>query len=231
MIRLTLFALTILAAMWSVRAQANTEDLERIRSAARDFAWSQHGRNPALVVEAGALDTRLQLPACPAALATALAPGSRELGPVTVSVRCPGPKPWTVYVPVRVQQFIEVLVAARPLARGEEIRAQDVSLVRQEVSMVSGGYLTDPAELAGKRLKRPLAPGALLSPQALESPPVVRRGQSVTILARNNGFEVRMAGEALNDAAPGEPVRVRNLHTKKVVEGTVLRTGTVQVAL
>jgi flagella basal body P-ring formation protein FlgA len=223
-------ALMALAAATATTAD-DWQDLEQVRAAARTFVLAQPRAGEPPQVSVDALDPRLTLPACRQPLAADLAPGSGRVGLVTVGVRCPGPKPWQVFTTLRVQHFAAALVAARPLARGETLQPGDVVASRQDVAMLAGGYVSDPADIIGKRTKRTLAAGQVLALNALESPPVVRRGRAVTIVARSGGLEVRMAGEALADAAAGEPVNVRSLANRRVLQATAIAADTVQVAM
>ncbi len=203
-----------------------------IEKTARDFMLAQarvYSGEPR--IEVGTPDPRLRLARCDQPLVAELPPGSRPVGSTTVGVRCPGSSPWSIYLPVRVQIFADILVAAHPLARGVPLTQTDVTLSRQDLAVVAGTALTDPAQAVGKRLRYPVATGAALNAGLLDLPPLVKRGQAVTIVSTGQGLEVRAAGEALADGTSGETIRVRNLLTRKVIQATVLEAGVVRVAL
>jgi flagella basal body P-ring formation protein FlgA len=213
-------------------AQAATESPARIEQAARSFALAQarsYGGTPEVAVTP--LDPRLQLVGCDRPLEAALAPGARPVGHTSVAVRCPGPHPWSVYVQARVRILAEVLVAARPLARGVPLTHGDLAVQRQDLTAVAAGALTDPAQVVGQRLRYPLAAGALLNAGLLQRSPLIRRGQTVTLISGRDGFEVSQSGEALADAAAGDSLKVRNPLTRRVIEGTVEAAGRVRVPL
>jgi len=182
-------------------------------------------------IEVSAPDPRLRLARCDQPLIAELPPGSRPVGATTVGVRCPGSSSWSIYVPVRVQIFANILVAARPLARGVPLTETDVTVSRQDLAAVAGNALTDPTQAIGKRLRYPVATGAALNASLLDLPPLVKRGQAVTIISAGQGLEVRATGEALADGTTGETIRVRNLLTKKIIQGTVLEAGLVKVSM
>jgi flagella basal body P-ring formation protein FlgA len=73
--------------------------------------------------------------------------------------------------------------------------------------------------------------GAVISPSALKSMKVVARGQVITLLAKAGTMEVRMSGKALASAALGQRVKVKNLSSKRVVEGVVESPGVVKVTM
>ena len=62
----------------------------------------------------------------------------------------------------------------------------------------------------------------------LSSPVLVKRGDAVLMLARREGIEVSMAGEALDAGARGAMVRVRNAGSGQVVRMRVAGQGTVE---
>jgi flagella basal body P-ring formation protein FlgA len=207
---------------------------EEIRDAARAFVLRQMAgggaQQDAQEVSVGALDPRLQLSRCALPLEAFAAHGSRITGAGSVGVRCAVPKPWSVYVPVQVTHYAEVVVAARSLTRGTQLGADDVRLVRREMRGITD-YFADVRHVIGKQLKRPLGGGAVLTAHVLEPARLVRRDERVTILVVSEALEVRMAGEALSDAAQGESVKVRNLISKRIVEGTATAPGVVTVRL
>ncbi|HAS50615.1 MAG TPA: flagella basal body P-ring formation protein FlgA, partial [Gammaproteobacteria bacterium] len=57
----------------------------------------------------------------------------------------------------------------------------------------------------------------------------VRQGETVTLIAGQSGMQVTSSGIALSDAGIGERVRVRNETSKRVIQGTVVEQGRVEV--
>jgi flagella basal body P-ring formation protein FlgA len=202
-----------------------------IQAAARTFLVEHLQRTQGVTpeVEDGHLDPRLQLADCTQPLEAFLPPGGRASGNTTVGVRCPGAQPWTLYVPVRVAVTGPVVVVTRPLARGALIGDADLQVVERDLAQLPFGHLQDPARVAGMQLLRPVSAGTALTPGMLEAPRLIRRGQQVTLLATAGSVEVRMSGTALGDGAEGERVRVRNLNSKRVIEGVVTAAGQIQV--
>jgi flagellar basal body P-ring formation protein FlgA len=213
-------------------ADGNRQDPEAIRLRVVTYLRSTVADSGSNVrIEVSSLDPRLHLAACGQPLVTTLAPGSRETGHVTVDVRCRAPQPWQIFVPARVQHRARVLVTIRPLARYEIVRSGDVMLADRDVAGVLGDYLTGAGAAVGKRMKRAVGPGIALTRAMVQNQPVIHRGDNVTILAEGGGIAVRVAGEALSDAAAGDTVRVRNIQTRRVVEGTAVAAGTVKVMM
>lgn len=172
-------------------------------------------------VRAGALDPRHRLPLCDAPLEGFMRRGAEINARSIVGVRCTGSKPWKVYVPVDVVVTAKVVTAARPLPRGHLVAAADTRLIERDVSTMQRGYYSDIKALAGLRLKQPLLAGQVITPAMLAADRIIRRGQSVTIVAAGGGINISMAGKALTDGALNQRIRVENSNSGRVVEGIV----------
>lgn len=217
----------------AIPAHENHEAHERILDAATRFMLAEarmtHGERFQVDVIPGRLDPRLRLRRCEHEPQAFLGPGSRMAGNATVGVRCPGPVSWTLYVPVRITVQGDVLVLSQPLPRGSLLQDSSLRLERHDVGSLPGGYLDDMSAARNMVLRRALPAGTVLTPQMVEPQRLVQRGQRVTLLAEGGTIAVRVEGEALAHGSQGERIRVRNLSSRRVVEGTVLSHGIVGV--
>ncbi len=178
------------------------------------------------------LDKRLKLAKCGHALEGFLPNHVTELRRNTiVGVRCAGPKPWKIYVPVHMAVYRQVLVTVRPLHRGDVITASDVRIDERDVATLHSAYLTDLEQLASKVLRRSVAEGTLVTIDLLNAERIIRRGQSVTLIVQRSGLKIRMAGTALMDGTVNQRIRVENSSSKRVVEGIVRSHQLVEVVL
>lgn len=177
--------------------------------------------------EAARLDPRLRLAACAQPAETFDPPGQRPGANMSIGIRCASATGWTLYIPVRMEMVADVVVLAAPVGRGTTLTPAHVRLESHDLAQLNGSWLTDPDEAVGMVLRRPVRPGSVLTGNVLERPKLVRRGERVRVVAAGGGFAVASEGEALNDAAQGERVRVRNLHSRSVIEGLVGADGQV----
>lgn len=168
------------------------------------------------------LDAALRMPACAAPLQ------AQPTGSNTVEVACPGG--WRLFVPVKVRRNQDVLVLNRGIATGETIGLADIGIEKRDAARIAGAVLADPAEAVGKVARRVLQAGTLLSAGDLVSPRLVRRGDTVELVSRRSGLEVRMRGRALSDAGQDERVSVENASSRRIVQGTVDASGAVVVS-
>lgn len=192
---------------------------------------SHKDRQQTVEVRVGSLDPRLRLTPCGSELDIFQPAGARPWGNTSVGVRCPAPRPWTIYLSASVHVFDQVQVASRPLTRGTILSAADLRRERRDLTTLSGGYETGAAGVVGKQLQRPLRAGEVIPSRALSSALVIKRGEQVTILARQGGMEVASSGIALHNAAMGERLQVRNRSSQKLVEGTVIAAHKIEIGL
>jgi len=208
------------------------EDPARIRDAAeravRDTAAMA---TTELSAVAEPTDPRLRLARCSAAPHARIVGDGQLREHTTVAVRCEAGAAWLVYVSVAVSTDMPVLVARRALPRDAVPTPADFMAVVRRVPGTSALFVTDPAQLAGKRLLRPLGVGEALSADALLTAPVVRRGQQLMLLAHAGGMDVRVTVVALMDGRAEERIRVQNPASLRVVEATVRSPELVEIAL
>jgi flagella basal body P-ring formation protein FlgA len=179
-------------------------------------------------VTVGSLDPRLQLAPC-ARVEPYLLPGTRLWGRTAIGVRCLEGATWTVALPVTVTVHGRALVAAESLAAGTVPPQGSLRMEATELTREAGSPVTDPAQLVGRTLTRPLAAGQVLRMEHLRVTPTVASGDPVRIQLMGQGFTVQAEGQALAAAGEGQPLRVRT-HSGRILAGT-LRGRTVDVRL
>jgi flagella basal body P-ring formation protein FlgA len=230
-----LLALAVFLPFSAFAQEQALQSLDAVRAAAQQAAEQSilagNDAQSGTSVVVGQLDPRLRLPACSAPLEGFL-PGSMQgRTNVTIGVRCTGTTPWTIYVPVRISAPRPVVILTRPVPRGTALSAQDIDVESREVGSLGSGYFEDPAAVLGKVLTRPGSPGQVLVPTQLTGALAVKRGQQVTLLANSGGILVRMEGTAMADGSIGDRLKVKNNSSARVVEGTVLADGSVEIGL
>lgn len=209
------------------------QPLESIREAVQLFVEGNVDHEMGeTVVTVGKLDRRLRLSRCKGPLQADFANSTRLLGNITVAVRCEeGPKPWSLMVQARIEQYVDVVVSARPLGRDQPLGLGDVKLARHDISRINNGYYASLDEVKGMVLKRSVKAGSVLGSAMLKPAILIKRGEKVIIRAQTRSIEVRMEGQALQAGAAGEVIQVKNLSSKQTVEAEVVAPGVVRVRM
>jgi len=234
LIRAAVCGLLLVGSTLSTAGSAATagHDHADIRRAAEAAAASQiDARNGRVKAVANNIDSRLRLAACDVPLEAKLPYGNTRKSRVTAEVRCNGRKAWKLYVPVQLEVWQKVLVAAGPLQRGKLLQRGDMILAERTVSTQARGFVMDPSQAVGYRLKRALSEGDVINPGVIVAPPLIERGQNVTIEASSGPLRVQMSGIALEDGLAGEIIMVENRESGRKVEGVVRSGKTVEVLL
>lgn len=205
-------------------------DHEQIRQQAKHFLISKTKEMNFndTQIEVGRIDRRLRLASCASALDISLG-HSRLPGNVSLAVQCHTGKSWKIYIQASVSAFQDIYVARSPIQRGTSIRQADISLERRDITTLNGNYLANAQQIKPYVAKRNIRKGEIIKPFMLVKSKLIKRGEQVTLIAETSGITVRMMGQALNDATAGQQVRVRNNNSKRVVEGTALSRGIVQI--
>ncbi len=223
---------TLSSATASSVLATDNQPLTSIQAAAEQHVRSLLPGNPAnLYIQAEKLDSRLRLNTCLNKLEAFVPNGANLAARATVGVRCTDNGGWTIYVPVKIESDIAVLALTRAVTKGDIIKSGDVEVRTQRVAGVGNNFLSSAAELSGKRAKRALPAGTVLNPGMLEAELLIKRGQQVTVIATVAGIEVRTQAVAQSDGALMSRIRVKNVNSAKVIEGTVETDAMVRVQL
>jgi len=228
---LTLIVVALAAAGQAGGQDASWQSLAGVRQAAERALHRELDRTvPGVELKSAALDARLRLPACGAALETQaqLPRGSQARVPVRVA--CTQGATWSVNVPVEIRRELDVLVLRRAVGRGEVLVAGDVVAQKRVVAGLASPYLSRVEEFHGRLTRRPLPQGTAVTADALSAALLIHRGQDVTLMASAGGIQVRAPGRALADAAASQRLRVQTLESLKVVEGVAESDGVVRVS-
>lgn len=228
---LIMLTLLMLGGSMISKAGTPTESHASIISAVQQFIESQDEikQHSKLNLNIGHLDSRLRLRACEHPLDTYLAPGGKLTGKTSVGVRCNSPKPWALYVPVTINLISPVYKTSHPLAKGHIIREADIISADHNISHLNYGYFSDKNNLIGKQIKRRLKQNHIITPNQVTEPLVIKRGEQVILIAKSESYSIRMMGKALMNGARGDRIQVKNMSSKRTVEGTVTSNGEVTI--
>lgn len=136
-----------------------------------------------------------------------------------------------VVVEASYDMLADVYVTARPLARGDVLSYGDYYTVRQKLSKLPAGAITDKRDIEGKILRASLTDGVVLRSSYLQSAMTARRGKKVNLIIEGNTVVVSAKGTLRNDASVGDPASVLCDLTKKEVQGVLVTPTLVKVKI
>ncbi|MBK1874814.1 MULTISPECIES: flagellar basal body P-ring formation chaperone FlgA [Marinobacter] len=232
--RTQLLVWIMLAATFANQVQARTT-ADEIREATaaflETFAATQTERGYKVAFETGNIDNRLALAACSDDLDIEFTGDPWKSEHPSVQIACAGDRPWRMFVTTTVSISGPALVAARPLGRGERVTGNMLETRDVVLNASRRGIITDSQMIEGMIIRRPVNAGSVLTPDLLDAPIAVSRGDHVIITARRGPFSVRSRGKALASASVGEQVLVENLGSARTVKANVTAPGHVEVPM
>lgn len=219
----------------AVSAARSGQTSESILTAARQFLVEQLEHTEGkLQIEMSRIDPRLRLPGCLDKLQIEAPQKGRLLGKVSLRVSCneaSSHKPWSIFVSARVTLLQTVYIAQGYIPRGKPIAVQQVRLDERDVARLRNGFFSRPEQINGMIARQTIAPGQVLTSYLLKPPTLIKRGQTIAIIARQGDLVVRMKGKALASGAAGERIQVKNATSKRIVEGLITPEGEVSIPL
>lgn len=231
---LLLFSLIVTLLSAAAAASVSSED---IRASVNHY-MAQHisqlsenyGDNTRLEYKINTLDPRLTMADCPVAL-TVESKSQRNVGRINIRVSCERENLWSLYVPVEVDVFRQIVSVVMPIAKGTQLQAEHLTLREMDVGQLHGSYFTHLDDVIGMQAKRPIKAHQPLIAGYLEQPLLIKRGDAVAITAQNSSIMVKISGIALMDGHRGQQISVRNTQSKRVVEARVIAAGQVSITL
>lgn len=135
----------------------------------------------------------------------------------------------TVNVRGVAERVISVPVLKKDKRNGEVINQNDIAYVTRKASTVGPNVIQSAGEMIGSTPRRAIAAGVVISPNDLQMPQMVSRGEMVTMVFDNNGMRLTTKGRALEDGAMGQSIKVSNSGSNRTIEGRV--TGAKQITV
>lgn len=136
-------------------------------------------------------------------------------------------KVWAV---VDIEMLRQVVVTRRPLRRYRQITEDDIEMREMDLARLPSNFVTSYEEILGKRTRKAIDANTVLRPDLIESPPLVKRGDVVTVVAESGGLRITTLGVVKGRSGRrGERIRVENLDSKKSIYAQVVDSKTVKV--
>ncbi len=205
-----------------------------IEAALKPLLAERHGLEPATttVVLDGTptllVDALLKTP--PTVEDLAYDPRSRRLSAVIVMSGSTKGRRGQLRVSGIAIETVEVVLLNRAVARGEAVKAEDVTIERRIREGVPGDALTDAAALAGRVARRALSAGTVLRQSEIMRQEIVARGEPVVMVYEAPGLTLSLRGKANEAGALGDLIAVQNLQSKRVLQATIIGPGRVSVS-
>lgn len=134
------------------------------------------------------------------------------------------------YVPVKLRWWGEGVTLRHPIMRGQVIQSPHLEKKRVNLTGHHGTWLPKRDQVIGLRATRSLSAGEPIFAHMLKRPPIIQRGDIVTLLFRAGRIMVKAKAKALRSAAFGDALLVRPINGVAAVQGIAVGPHLVRVS-
>lgn len=139
-----------------------------------------------------------------------------------------------INAPLDISGTIEISVEAPHLVSGlpagTVLRPDHIVMRPLPIQQADAQGVASLDQLVGMALNRQSRDGMLLRASDVSTPLAVSKNDLVTIFYRQGPMTLTVKGQAVTGAAPGAPVQVLNLISRRVISATALAPGAVEVS-
>ena len=121
----------------------------------------------------------------------------------------------------KIHRMIDVPVLRETMRSGTIIGKNDIEYIKMRERELSPQMLIDTKVLMGTTPRRIIFAGRPITDGDVESPQIVARGDTVTIVLKNGTMMLTASGRSLENGAKGDLVRVTNASSNRTVQGIV----------
>ena len=120
-------------------------------------------------------------------------------------------------------------VLSKPIKRGETINAHDLEMRAFGQYRIPKNSLRAKADIIGKTATTNLRQGAFIASRDVETTKIITKNQLVTLIFNKAGLSLKTQGKAMADGGMNDSISVMNIHSKRIVHGTVKSPGVVVI--
>ena len=133
------------------------------------------------------------------------------------------------WVATQIRVYAAGFKVAGKTGRGHEFGDVDLVPVEVDLGTTPSDVLLDRTAILGRRAKQVIAAGTVLPRRLVETPPLMKRGDVVTIVLNAGSMVIKAAGQVVQDGFADQRVQVVNLETKRAVFARVVDRNTVRI--
>jgi len=120
-------------------------------------------------------------------------------------------------------------VLKTPLRPGDVISADDIDYIDMRSTDIASSMITEASNLIGQTPRRGVSAMKPLMLSDVKLPIIVKKGDLVTMVLKNNLLSLTAQGRAMDNGAAGDAIRVMNSTSKQVIDAIVTGSQTVSI--
>jgi len=164
--------------------------------------------------------------------ALAITTGTPQLNPsyvsVPIAIDIDGKRARTVFAGFRITTYVRMPVAARDLAAGDVLTADDLGYVRIPFNGRPGLEIET---FVGRKVRAVIARGAVVYPELTAVNEIVRAGMPAVLIVHDGAVRLAADVVARTSGGLGEYVTIFDPQTQRALSGVVTGPNTVELTL
>ena len=152
-----------------------------------------------------------------------VAPGAR-----TVTVKLNDEKGKSASKGLKLTWYQPVVYSVKPLARDGSFSFPDLRVKMDDVGMAVN-CVWSPDQIRHSKARQAIGAYRAISFEDVEQVMAIKRGSTVTMVAKVNGLGIEVQGIAMQRGGIGDVIKVRNLSSKKILSGVIVDVGRVEI--
>jgi flagella basal body P-ring formation protein FlgA len=136
------------------------------------------------------------------------------------------------FLRAKVEVFAPVIFARRMIKRGEVISVDALGREERDIALLPKGFFTDSSQLLGNESSTMIPENSTVFRWMIRAVPLVRKGDTVRLIVKGEGFTVKALGTALMDGYLAQPIKVKRqgaVGGQGVLEGTLVSSTEVMI--
>jgi flagellar basal body P-ring formation protein FlgA len=126
-------------------------------------------------------------------------------------------------------EMMEVPMLKRQVKSDDVILSEDIYFDKQPARKLRDNVITDNVDLVGKSPKRLISANRPIRKEEISLPFVMTKNKQITIMYKTTNIEIKTLGEAMENGAVGDIIKVKNLTSKQVISGKIESSEVVRV--
>jgi len=126
-------------------------------------------------------------------------------------------------------ETVEAAIVTRPLARGDIIKQNNISVERRPKSEFAAEPPAPASDIVGLAARSNVRAGQGLRNSDVMKPEVVKKNEMVLLHYEVPGIVLTMRGQAMESGTEGDTVNVLNISSKRTIQGVITGPGRVTI--
>jgi len=148
---------------------------------------------------------------------------------LSVDIVIDGKKIDRVTVSGLVALYETVLLAKRSFEKGEVLSKENVYGAKKNIFEIGDNYIKDFEAVEGKKLVSGIRQGECITANLVEFPPLIQKGDIVSLFARNDTLLIVTTGVSREDGFVDDVIKVENMNSGKIIRGIIKEKSKVEV--